>query len=390
MVFVGGGYRTVSFLASQPWLLQHRVDVLERSNSFGGGAFADYDCMSTSVANRFVGKVAPVVAAAVEDPRRLSELQHPDAEPLPLTEVSTVLEDVGRAVEARLSATGRVQRQCEVTRIRARGDGVSVETGNGEVIRSRHVVIATGREERPHPALAHVRERTILSSELISVRRTDDLLAQLKKLSAPVVIAGGSHSAVAALLRLLRLRQQCGRPDLVLTMVRRSPVRLHYRSLAEAQAQRDPISEAPIDPVADVCPATGQVNRDSGLRGSGRATYRALAAGGIPGASVRSVRSLEHASGLLDEAGLVVQALGYHGRAPRIEGPHGVVRTPDSDDRLINLADGTAVIGSVPVPSLSVLRVEPTPLVVRDHGLYGQGLYDALARRLRDELAVRA
>jgi hypothetical protein len=390
VVFVGGGYRTVSFLASQPWLLQYRVDVLERSGSLGGGAFADYDCMSTSIANRFVGKVAPEVAAGVRNSRRLSELQQPDTTPLPLTEVSAVLEDVGRAVEARLSRTGRVLRGRSVTRIHADTEEVTVETGTGETIRSRHVVIATGREERPHPALVRHRERAILSSELISVRRTDDVIIRLKELSRPVVIAGGSHSAVAALLRLLRLREQCGRPDLELVMVRRSPVRLHYRSLAEAHAQRDPQSEAPIDPVADVCPATGQVNRDSGLRGGGRATYRALVNGDIPGASVRQVRTLDDASDLLDEAGLIVQALGYHGRAPHIEGPRGIIRPSDGGDRLINLADGTAVIGGTPVPRLSVLRVEPTPLVVRDHGLYGQGLYDALARRLRDELAVHA
>ena len=390
LVFVGGGYRTVTFLASQPWLLERSVEVLECSDSLGGGAFADYDCMSTSVANRFVGKVAREVAAMVPRGSRLSDLQHADSPPLPLTEVSAVLEDVGRAVEAKLHGHGRVRRRCAVMRVRVDADGATVETEREGPVRARHVVIATGREERRHPALRRWQHKTVRSSDLISLRQTGDLLPRVQALSGPVVVAGGSHSAIAALLRLMRLREQAGRPDLELVMLRRSLVRLHYGSLAEADAQRDPAVELPIDPVADVCPATGQVNRDSGLRGVGREAYRRLVAADIPHASVVHSASLDAASELLDEAGLIVQALGYHGRAPVIDGPHGMIRPADSDDRLINLADGTAVLGTTPMPQLSVLRVEPTPLPLRDHGLYGQGLYDAMAQRLRTALEVTA
>jgi hypothetical protein len=388
VVFIGGGYRTVSFLAAHPEILRYDLEVIEASDAFGAGAFADYDCVSTSAANRFLRGVSPQVAAATRSSARVAELARDGDAPLALSELAAMMSQLGEVVEARLPDGARVRRSCAVTQVIVRHDGVDVVLDGDEVLGAKHVVVATGREERPHPELARWRNRSILSSDLISIRQTDATRARLLAATGPVVVAGGSHSAMAAVLRLLDLRHQIGRPDLPVVMLRRSAARLHYESLAQAQDEWDSRYEAAIDPVADVCPATGQVHRDSGLRGRGRQTLRAMATGALPNARIQGCDSLEDQGELLDQASLVVQALGYHGRAPSISLPDGTGRPTDSCHGLVNLADGTAVIGTRPIERLSVLRVEPTPRALRDHGLYGQGMYARLAQRLEAAIGV--
>ncbi len=387
LLVVGGGYRGTSFLASQEWLLNRDVVVLERSDELGRGGFGDYDCVSTSVASRFVAQVAPEVAAGVRSPDRLTSLRAASTSPVPLTDVAEVMADIGGVIRSRLPR-GAVRTGAEVEQLDVRSDHVVARTADGSLTRARHALLATGREERPHPELAPWEHKVVLSSHFISVQGTDELIVRLAAAGGPLVIAGGSHSAVAVLLRLLRLRADGLVADLPVVLVRRSRVRLHHQSLAHAVAKRDPHVEHDIDPMADVCPATGQVNRDSGLRGVGRATYLQVVAGEVPGVRVQHASRLDACTGLLDGAGLVVQALGYHGRAPTLRLPDGTVRAARSAERLVNLSDGTAVVAGAPVERLSVLRVEPTPSVVRDHGLFGQGMYPALARRLETALGA--
>jgi hypothetical protein len=388
VVFVGGGYRTVSFLAGHPEILRHDTEVIEASSTFGAGAFADYHCVSTSASDRFLRGVAPQVAAAARNPARLAALSREPAGPIALTELAQILAELGEVLETHPDLRARVRRGCVVRTVRVGPDRVDLTLDSGEVVATRHAVLATGREERPHPELARWRHKTVLSADLISVRHTPTTCALLEQATGPVVVAGGSHSAMAALLRLLELRRATGRDDLPLVMLRRSPARLHYASLAHAHAERDGRYEPAVDPVADVCPATGQVNRDSGLRGQGRATLRALATGTVANARIETCEVLAEHGHLLDAASVVVQALGYHGRAPSIVLPDGTSRPVDSPEPLVNLADGTAVIGARPVERLSVLRVEPTPLALRDHGLYGQGMYPRLAMRLQSAVGV--
>lgn len=387
--FVGGGYRTVSFLANQPWLLERRTRILEKSAGIGGGAFADFDCVSTSVSSRFVSQIAPCIADQIRDQTLLRRLGQPAAQPVALTEIARTMTQVGEVL-AGLLPPGSVRCGTEVSRIDVHDidPHMTVHAAGGLTYRSRHVVIACGREERLHPELRPWVDKVVLSSHALSVARTPALLARLSNVEEPVVIAGGSHSGVAALMRLLRLRVECGRPDLPIVVLRRSPVRLHYSSLTQARAERRVDAEAEVDPVKDVCPVTGQVHRDSGLRGAGRALYLQLLAGEIDHVRVEQRSSVAAAGDLLSPAGLIVQALGYHGRAPEIVLADGKVRRNDSDERLYHRDDGTAIIAGREIPQLSVLRVEPTPPDVRDHGLFGQNLYRDLGGRLFDCLAA--
>ncbi len=85
-----------------------------------------------------------------------------------------------------------------------------------------------------------------------------------------MLVVGGSHSAFAVTGRLLRSRVPWGSGAIV--VAHRSPVRVTYPDVESAWAQG--VSVTP----ADVCAATGVVNRFGGLR--------ADAAASMPGSAV--------------------------------------------------------------------------------------------------------
>lgn len=386
LVFIGGGFRTVSFLSQHPRLLDYGVSVFERSEYFGAGAFKDYDCMSTSIASRFFHGVAPEIMDRCELADWISELSNEDSQPIPLQDVSRALQSLGEAVATHPRA--RVNPGEYVTGLSVGEKAITIKTAAGVVAQAAHVVIATGREERPHNALRRWEAKTLLSSELISRKRAKFIRKTVNETKGPILIAGSSHSAASALIHLLKLREECGRLDLEIQVLRRSGIRLHYDDLEQALASRDVFHESAIDPIMDVCPGTLQVNRDSGLRGAGRVLFRELIAGNLPKTRLIVSESLSRATESLDRASIIIQALGYWGRAPVIHLPNNMYRDSSSETRLLNLPDGTAIIGGQPQPMISVLRVEPTPLLLRDHALYGQGLYERLATRLETKLGV--
>lgn len=155
-----------------------------------------------------------------------------------------------------------------------------------------------------------------------------------------------------------------------------------YDSADLARRGQVPDRERLFDPASDVCPTTGIVYRDSGLRHRSRALYCALWAGELPGATLVDAPVLAVAADRFDEAALVVQALGYHGQAPDLYVDGVLVRPGDSPDRLLADDDGALLVDGVAHPLLSVLRVEPTPLDRRDNTAYASDLYQRLAERL--------
>jgi hypothetical protein len=102
--FVGGGFRTTTFLASAWPELAGRVDVFDAGDRLGAGAFADYAVRSTSVGSRFLKDVR------FEGP--LSRLRgHPAVAavaaagvPVGLRAVGAALDEVGACFAARRGA----------------------------------------------------------------------------------------------------------------------------------------------------------------------------------------------------------------------------------------------------------------------------------------------
>ncbi|PBC70153.1 hypothetical protein BX265_7545 [Streptomyces sp. TLI_235] len=389
LAFVGGGFRTTGFLASAPDLLAHRVDVFERSAELGPGGFADYAITSTSVGSRFLKECSyrGPFAGLREDPRvaRVARAE----EPVPMAHLAAALGRLGETLAGVLGDRVHLDTEVEAVDLAGDGSGAVLRLRGGRTVECRHAVLATGRTERPHPELAPWSAKTLRSAEVISRRGRDAVRRRIAGLEGGrIAVAGSSHSAMSALRVLLELFDETRRtrPDYrapSVDVVQRGPARLMYPSLREAVEGLVPGRERPADPETDVCPATGIVYRDSGLRHESRALYCALWAGEVPQARIVRAARLTDADELLDRADLVVQALGYHGHAPDLLVDGRPARPGDSAERLAHTEDGAAIVGGLARPALSVLRIEPTPTALRDHAVYGSGLYARLADRLR-------
>lgn len=389
IAFVGGGFRTTTFLASAPELLQTRIRVIERGSLIGPGAFADYAVTSTSVGSRFLRGVSLDTAAAstLQMPHvaALSRAEHP----VPLDQVAGALTEIGSMLTTALGAN-QVLLNTEVLSIdvSSKGQSVVLTTARGPATTARHVVIATGRRERLHPELDQWRSKVLLSNTVIRQSWREELERNMIDLAGgPVVIAGCSHSAMSALGTLLTIRQKLNLPNLEIKVLQRGPARLMYESLKYAVAQHVPDREILARPDRDVCPDTGIVFRDSGLRHESKDLYCALWNGDID--RVGLVRAtLQDADPIFREAGLIVQALGYHGEVPNINVDGHLVRSRYSPDRFKADDHGAVIMGNRKMAVLSVLRVEPTPIDQRDNAVYGAGLYKNLARRLSGQFGL--
>ena len=395
VVFVGGGFRTTTFLAAIPELLAHDVAVVERRGALGAGAFHDYATTSSSVGSRFLRLVRRPgrFESAFDDPE-LAAIAAAEA-PVDLLALGRALSRLGEILEAELGEERTFLRSqvVEVEASSARPASFRVRLDSGEEIRARACVMATGRRERPHPALLAWREKMWLSCEVISDRRREELMRALRAASGGLIaVLGGSHSAFSALGTLLRATESLVREDVAYELPRiviahRSPVRLCYDSVDQARREQVAERELPFDEAAHVCPATGIVFRDSGLRHEARALFCAAWEGTFANVSLDAVASIDECNPLLREAALVVQALGYAGVAPPlvIDGrrywdgaaPPGVVT--DTDGRVLLRGEAAAV-------DLYALRVEPTPRALRDNANYASDLYARLGERLLDLL----
>ncbi|MFF3446401.1 hypothetical protein ACFYXJ_04565 [Streptomyces sp. NPDC002667] len=394
IAFVGGGFRTTTFLSSAPALLRHRVRVYERGPGVGPGGFARYGITTTSIGSRFFkhldlnGPFAPLAHSP-----ELMEVARAE-QPVAMRRLAAALSTLGRTLQNALGADGtRLESTVVAVRADSAGHRVDVQLDDGRTESARHAVLATGRTERPHPELASWRANMLLSGSVIATARRSEIKDRLLGAQGrPVVVAGSSHSAMSALQILLDLvtelrAEHPGAPLPSVHVVRRGPARLMHDSADLARRDQVPGRERPFDAVRDVCPATGIVYRDSGLRHQSRALYCALWAGELPGAALVDAAVLADASDLFDEAALVVQALGYHGQAPDLYVDGVLVRPGDSPDRLLADDDGALLVSGAAHPLLSVLRVEPTPLDRRDNTAYASDLYQRLAGRL-DRLAA--
>jgi hypothetical protein len=136
-----------------------------------------------------------------------------------------------------------------------------------------------------------------------------------------VSVVGGSHSAFSVLENLADALEFAGLKEV--TLVHRSPIRLFYET-AQAAAQ----AGYAFDPLKDVCPVSGRVNRSGGLR------YRALDVGrealanghiGKTGVRVKLLQTqngpeghFESARQALAESEVVVQCTGYQPLLPAL------------------------------------------------------------------------
>lgn len=307
-----------------------------------GGAIGQYSLNADTIAGTFLECLeggdpeSPLLRLRAATVTRLLQSNRAGLPPLPV--VGRFMRQLGETL-ADTMACHRRSRFMPRTRVRSvhlhRDGGVRVEllVGGGrlEWLRAGSAVMALGG--RPIDGLSSIPldgELTLsrwmgkLLPANALLRQGGAVLAQraVRGGEARVVVLGGSHSALSAAWLLLE-RFRLPIPAGGLHILHRATPRLFYPSRADAQADGYPFAEA------DVCPATGRVNRLGGLRGDGRDLCRRLL--GVGGGAVerraviRPLASLPRAEliSLLDRADLVVPAFGYRMATVPIFGPDG-------------------------------------------------------------------
>lgn len=359
-------------------LLERGVFVVEEGESLAAGSIGHYRVTGNTPAVSFVGWLAApqsrdLFEEVAADPATEVLLRRGSWYP-PLRLVGPYLERLGAALRQILESHPEcsVALRTSVRSIRLLpGGGVRVvaEPLDGSAgtfsVTAPRAVVAMGACEPPGLrtlgllpglTLAEYEHKLCHASAVI-----DDRLGPPRQLVEAVretgsaVVVGGSHSAWSAAWVLLHdgaFRGSSGKPPRV-TILHRSPLLFFYTSAPEARA-----AGYAFDDVLDVCPASGYVYRWGGLRAP---DTRALALSTVgPGPRtppVRAVRLVDDPKvrtdvrRALDEAGLVVGAVGYCARLPelawedgrRLEpavSDTGLVVTPDAQ---LVAADGTAV-----------------------------------------------
>lgn len=391
VVFVGGGFRTISFLASNPSLLEKDLCVIEQTHEIGPGAFRDLSLTSNSNGASFFRHVDRQGAFEwIYDDPIIGSVANATS-PVPLQMLAHALARLGQAIAGKLGNESILMGE-SVTCVNVRPQTrypVTIMLAGGEAISSKVCVFGTGRQERLHEMLTRWTKKTWLSSKLLSARYREEVYEHLHAIAgSTVVILGCSHSAFAALSLLLDLISRLERsdsgyvPPKVLIVHRRS-VHICYPSVEQARREQVAGREEPVNPSRDVCPDTGIVFRDSGLRGASRDLYFSVWRGELLLVKMHRVQRLEDCADLLDNAGMIVQALGYTGRVPEVRIAGECVRGAGSTLPLEVDDDGFVALPGVEERChIAALRVDPTPRYLADNGAYGKNLYGRMATRI--------
>ena len=243
-----------------------------------------------------------------------------------------------------------------------------LKNGREHTIDSRNVILATGASQ-PIERLRNERvagvnlvercgERLLQSGDVVSTAGFAAVAARLAALgrSPRVVIIGGSTSAAAVAFALLNRMPEVTFGPSGLTIMHRRELRIFYPNVEAALA--DGYTEFGPD---DICPVSKRVFRLSGFRLDSRELImRARGIGGRPPEPRLQLHRLgvdDAASlALLDNADLVIAALGYRPRALPVFDQEGRAVTLQSETspqaRLVDNYCRVMDAGGNPLPHL--------------------------------------
>ncbi len=197
---------------------------------------------------------------------------------------------------------------------------------DGRRISSDSVVTATGAKEQAIDIGQPV--AMVMSHDLLTGKADEQIVELLARNPRKnITILGNGSGGYAALLKLLELGEGDRYfDDRVLLMLSRSPAKLFYPTTqaADQDGYR-------YDQVTDVCPDTGMVNR-SGLRGDAQALHKKILAGEERRVKLRRYNPLDAAKDTINNAAVVVQALGFKPRRIPIRDEAGKEIGPTVDD----------------------------------------------------------
>ena len=313
------------------------LQMFEAADSLGG-KMAHYRVNANTSAHDVVRGIAdgtPFVAV------RDTYLHHPQtqSELIPLADIGRLMVDpLARSMRDFLGNRLHTGIRVERIEMTARGFDTYDDAGNA-LCNSRALVLCCGAREAPLPALQDFHERWEGSGRFLLRDDLDGLTHD----QGPIVIIGASHSAYSCAWRLLYdpLFAKFSQSRDILLLQRRERVRL--RCTREFAAAND----VEYDPQTDVCPNTGLVFRNGGLRKDARQLYLDIRDGRET--RVRSVHmdDLSQQRSLLEQASLILQATGFASNLPRIERDGNAISAgaPTDNGELRDLAIGKVIPG---------------------------------------------
>jgi hypothetical protein len=228
----------------------------------------------------------------------------------------------------------------EVSRIEILASGFrSYGADEQLLLDSEALLLCCGARENPLPELVDTADRWEGSGQFLARDKLDGLRDDRR----PIVIVGASHSAFSCAWRLLYdpLFSEFARARDIVLLQRRERIKLRCsREFAVA-------NRIEFDPVTDVCPVSGLVFRNGGLRKDARQLYLDIRDGRETRARIQLMDQLSDQPELLEQASLVLQATGFVSNLPAIErnGLRVEVGRPSANGELCDLADGRIVRG---------------------------------------------
>jgi hypothetical protein len=317
-------------------LLQRGVGIIEKSDSLGAGSIGGYAINSDSSGRTFVDCLLG------DEPSEVTRLEsHPLTQQIAAAGDGTVsLRDagaflglVGNALARMIEAepeSAVLTRHSALRAIRV-PDGWHVEvrderTGQNRLLETRHLVIATGGHQ-PVERLANEKigdislieaagDRLMQSGDVLTAGGLEKIAGILARRPSPkVAIIGGSTSAAAVAHALLHRLPTVAFGEGGVTLLHRRELRIFYPDRESALSEG--YTEWTED---DVCPISGRVFRLAGFRLDSRELIMQVRGlGGRPAEPRlhlhRLTRDAGAAKAIIDEADIVVAALGYRPRS---------------------------------------------------------------------------
>ncbi len=223
--------------------------VVERAATLGGGQLGHYAIRSDTTAETFLSAIKdnpePSLAALVDHPAGLGMARHIGALGAPLTEAGDLLAATGQRLAQIVTANGgTLLTSHDAIAARRTATGLWATTvlphqGQAYEVLSQHIVIATGgqmRDDRVRAVpIAGSNLGDLAGDRLVSadtVMRVGGLEATMQRLGAVraprIVIVGGSTSALATAVRLLKAEPALALGAGAITVMHRRPLRPFY------------------------------------------------------------------------------------------------------------------------------------------------------------------
>jgi hypothetical protein len=363
------------------------LHIIEASDA-AGGKMASYRVNANTSAHDVVRGIddgTPFVAV------RDQYLKHPQtqSELIPLVDIGRLMvQPLAQSMRAFLGT--RLHCGVEATRIEIMPNGFRSYQPDGKtILDSEALLLCCGARENPLPELLnsvdHWVDRWEGSGQFLVRENLDGLNVD----SRPIVIIGASHSAFSCAWRLLYdplFSEFAGDRDIVL-LQRRERIKLRCsQEFAVANGVE-------FDPEADVCPISGLVFRNGGLRKDAKQLYLDIRDGRETRARILLMERLANQQDLLEEASLILQATGFTSGLPAIErnGLRLEVGKPTVNGELLDLADDRIIPGLFGMGlGLNILPADVPGEPSFNGGLHGFQSYPiAIAPRIIDCLTAQ-